>query len=116
MAFLQTKGYMTLDEAGVIGVSQQARTITGVAPGSPAHAAGIRIDDVITDVDGQPIRSGKQVRRMILSGPPASRISLTVLRDGDLITFDMARDSYRRVFGNGARQTPAPISAGAVGR
>lgn len=55
--------------------------ITGVQPGTPAARAGLARGDVVTAIDGTPMRNAGQLRNTIaLKG--AVDIELTVLRDG----------------------------------
>jgi len=56
--------------------------ITGVVAGSPAEAAGLKVDDVITAVDGQTVSSAQAVADAIVAKHPGDKISLTVRRDG----------------------------------
>jgi serine protease Do len=50
--------------------------------GTPAARAGIRKDDMITAVDGQPITSYVQFNRIIASKAPGAKASIQILRDG----------------------------------
>ena len=54
--------------------------ITKVWPGLPAEAAGIRVDDVITDVDGRAITSFDELSRIIFFRKPGAKIELGVTR------------------------------------
>jgi serine protease Do len=49
---------------------------------SPAVAAGIRAGDVITQVNGNPVRDARELARTIGSMPPNASVQLTVLRNG----------------------------------
>ncbi|MFY9574202.1 MAG: trypsin-like peptidase domain-containing protein, partial [Blastocatellia bacterium] len=49
---------------------------------TPAARAGLRKDDLITTVDGQPITSYVQFNRIIASKPPGAKIAIRILRDG----------------------------------
>ncbi len=71
------------------------RVITPIA-GSPAARSGMRSGDQIIAVDGYPIENGKLGETMArLRGRPGSRVSVTVLRDGDAILHDMRREIVR---------------------
>ncbi len=56
--------------------------VTQVVPGSPAAKAGIKAEDVITDVNGKPLRDFDQLRNMIGLMRIGEKVDLTVLRDG----------------------------------
>jgi putative serine protease PepD len=53
-----------------------------VVPGGPADAAGIEEGDVITAVDGTPVRSGEELIVRIRGHRPGDRLELTVERGG----------------------------------
>ena len=50
--------------------------------GSPAVTAGIRAGDVITHVNGNPVRDARELARTIGAMPPGASVRLTVLRGG----------------------------------
>ena len=57
--------------------------IGGMAPDGPAHRAGVRLGDRITQVAQQDVRSLADLfRRAWAAGPAGTRIPLTVMRDG----------------------------------
>lgn len=62
--------------------SGQAR-IVNVVPGSPAADAGLRANDVVTEVDGNSIDSGDALREAIDARKPGDEIQLTVRRGGN---------------------------------
>lgn len=62
------------DGAGIV--------LTNIVPGSSAQRAGLRVNDVILELDGQAIRDGESFRTTIHGLAPGARIALTVLRDG----------------------------------
>ncbi|MEE8425814.1 MAG: S41 family peptidase [Woeseiaceae bacterium] len=71
------------------------RVITPIA-GSPAARSGMRSGDQIIAVDGVSVEEGNvhdTIGRM--RGRPGSKISITVLRDGDAIIHDMRREIIR---------------------
>jgi serine protease Do len=70
------RGYYKLsaDKRGVLVIRAER--------GTPAARAGIRKDDMITAVDGQPITSYVQFNRIIASKAPGAKTSIQILRDG----------------------------------
>jgi len=56
--------------------------ITGVAPGSPAEACGLRPGDVITRVNGREVRGLRGLSDTLKSLSPGEKITVTFLRDG----------------------------------
>lgn len=55
--------------------------VCGVMPGSPADAAGLRIDDIISEMDGEVVRVADLVR-VTVEKPPGTVVSFCVLRNG----------------------------------
>ena len=53
-----------------------------IAPDSPAAKAGLKENDVITEVDGQRVEGSAQFRRMIREIPAGRTVQLAVWRDG----------------------------------
>src|SRR5258708_39991547 len=55
--------------------------IEGVEPGSPAEKAGLKGGDVITSVNGQPVKTGNDLVNPIAQAPIGSKVKLTYIRD-----------------------------------
>jgi S1-C subfamily serine protease len=56
--------------------------VTQVISGSPADDAGLKKDDVITDVDGRSVTSVDDVRSALENKSPGDRVTFSVRRDG----------------------------------
>ncbi|MCS6951438.1 MAG: Do family serine endopeptidase [Bryobacterales bacterium] len=56
--------------------------VNAVEPGSPAEKAGLREQDVIVALNGQPVQSGDDLVDRIANSPIGSEATLTILRDG----------------------------------
>ncbi|MCC6534966.1 MAG: DegQ family serine endoprotease [Burkholderiales bacterium] len=56
--------------------------VTGVDPGSPAERAGLRRGDVVTGVNGRPVRGSADLRVRVGLVPVGESVELRVLRDG----------------------------------
>ena len=54
-----------------------------VVPGSPADAAGLEANDVITEIEGDEAETPSDVSRVINSKKPGDKVELTVSRGGD---------------------------------
>lgn len=61
----------------------QGVLITGVSPGRAAEKAGVQRDDIVLEVDGQPVHNAVDLRSLIGSTAPGVEVELLVLRDGD---------------------------------
>jgi len=55
--------------------------IEGVEPGSPAEKAGLKGGDVITSVNGQPIKTGNDLVNPIAQATIGSKVKLSYVRD-----------------------------------
>ena len=51
-------------------------------PNSPATKAGLKAGDVITSIDGTPIKEMPEVARKIAAMQPGSTVELGIIRDG----------------------------------
>jgi serine protease Do len=60
-----------------------------VEPNAPAINAGIKSGDVITAVDGKKITDARQLRLMIGSMAPETKVQIEVNRGGEMKTFDV---------------------------
>jgi serine protease Do len=55
--------------------------VTGVARGSAAAGAELKAGDVITGIDGEPVRTGADVANRVGMASPGQTVKLTVWRD-----------------------------------
>lgn len=55
--------------------------VSTIMPGSPAYSAGIRSQDVITKINGNPVISSAQLRNTLGLMRPGTTVKLTILRD-----------------------------------
>lgn len=53
-----------------------------VSPDSPAAKAGLKMNDVITAFDGQPVDDAGSFRSHVSTTAPGARVKMTVVRDG----------------------------------
>src|SRR5208282_5905258 len=56
--------------------------LEGIVPDSPAAKAGLKDNDVITEINGQRVEGASQFRRMIHEIPSGRSVQFTVWRDG----------------------------------
>jgi len=56
--------------------------VAQVEPGSPAKAAGLRVGDVITGINGTPVSDVNQFRLQIAGMSPGTKADLKIVRDG----------------------------------
>jgi len=64
-------------------------TVTSIVQGSPAEAA-LKVNDVITSVDGQQVTSGQKLAELIRSKPVGTALAIGYTRDGKAATATIA--------------------------
>jgi serine protease Do len=64
---------------------------------APASKAGLKLHDVIVQMDGQAIDNADQVRRMLHETPPGRKVQLVVIRDGVEQHFSVQMADRRKV-------------------
>jgi serine protease Do len=74
-------------------------------PHSPAAEAGIKAGDVITEVDGQPLKDSRALVQKLTNDAPGTRIKLTVLHNNESKTVDVTlAEMPRQEQANAAKQ------------
>lgn len=89
---------ITLKELG----AQNGIVIMGVEPGSPAEKAGLKGGDVITSVNGQPVKSGNDLVNPIAQAPIGSKVKLNYVRDRQAKETTAVVEDRTHVFPNSA--------------
>ncbi|HYL86315.1 MAG TPA: Do family serine endopeptidase [Candidatus Angelobacter sp.] len=74
--------------------------IEGIQPGSPAEKAGLKGGDVITSVDGRPVKTGNDLVNPIAQAPIGSKVKLTYIRDRAQKEATATVEDRTRVFPN----------------
>jgi serine protease Do len=59
--------------------------VESVVPDGPAGKAGVREDDVIRKVDGQPVKDNNDLLSQVASRKPGEKVELDILRDGKTV-------------------------------
>lgn len=76
--------------------------IMGVEPGSPAEKAGLKGGDVITMVNGKPVKTGNDLVNPIAQAPIGSKVKLNYVREGQQKEAEATVEDRTRVFPNSA--------------
>jgi regulator of sigma E protease len=76
--------------------------VDSVMPGSPAAGAGIQRGDIITSIDGTPVRQWQDVLKLV-ADRPGQPVTVSVSRDGERRDFDLTLASAE-VTENGTRR------------
>jgi serine protease Do len=88
-----------------------------VQPGGPADKAGLKPGDIITQVDGRPIKDGDDLVNEIASRKPGSSIRLGFVRDGKPTDTTVTVGDRDKVFAemNNPQSNAAPDEEGDAG-
>src|SRR6266853_1968680 len=90
---------VTAEKAKELKLSAERGVVLGkIVPDSPAAKAGLKENDVVTEVNGQRVEGAAQFRRMIHEIPAGRTIQLTVWRDGrtQTVSATLAKSEERR--------------------
>jgi S1-C subfamily serine protease len=80
------RAYRLPVEYGVVVVPQQ---------GSPAEKAGMRAQDIIVSIDGEPIKTVGDMRRELFKKKPGNTVKVEVVRDGKRLTLTVTLTELR---------------------
>ena len=106
------------DQLGVLKLKEaRGAEITNLDHDGPACKAGMRLHDVILQMNGQMVESDEQLRRMLRDMPVGRSVSFVISRDGQTQTMTM-QTADRRMVGLQAWEqhytVPAPGPSGVV--
>lgn len=91
--------------------AERGALIGKVAPDSPAAKAGLKENDVVTELNGQHVEGALQFRRMVRETPAGRSVQLTVWRDGRTQTLSATlAQSESRHAGNRMNATPGTFT------
>ncbi|HZT81628.1 MAG TPA: trypsin-like peptidase domain-containing protein [Gemmataceae bacterium] len=74
----------------------QGALVEAVYQGTPAAAAGLRVNDVVLQVDATPIRNENHLINLISALPPGQKVRLHVWRDRRAVTLDATVGDWAR--------------------
>ncbi len=101
-----TRGYLGVQlapgfestEATKLGLNKAVGALVdGVHPETPAAAAGLKVKDVILELDGEPIRNENQFINRISQMPPGQRVALRVWRERRVIQLEAVVGDWNKV-------------------
>jgi serine protease Do len=96
---------------------QNGVLVMSVEEGTPAAKAGLQVEDVVTQVDGQPVDNEAALRELIARTAPGTKMTLTVRRDGKDLTLNstVAEAPGAQVAAAPAAPAAAPRQQGKLG-
>ena len=91
---ISSQGYLGVDLTDVDNEKAQAlklkevrgAIITLIDHDAPAGQVGLRVNDVVIALNGQPVEGAEQLRRMLREIPAGRKVSLVISRDGNIQT------------------------------
>jgi S1-C subfamily serine protease len=69
--------------------------IRSVMPGEPAEKGGVRVNDVIVDVDGTRLEGPRDLQRVVSATPVGKTVRVKVMRDGRETDLEVTIGRYR---------------------
>ena len=78
------------DIRGALGLQADAHgvAVSRVERGTPAAAAGLRLNDLVVSLNGQPMNSRAQFNRIVASKMPGDKVAIEIVRDGHNYTLN----------------------------
>ncbi len=69
------------------------------SPTSPAAAAGLKIGDTITSIDGKPVKTGDELVDLIANSKPGTKVQVGYMRNGQKDETTVTVASRSKLFG-----------------
>jgi serine protease Do len=99
---------ITPDLAMALGLEKpRGALIAGLVEGGPADRGGMRVGDVVTEYDGQPVQAAGDFPIMVARTPVRKKVEVTVLRGRNELRLAMTIDEMQ--------ESPAPAAEGEIG-
>jgi serine protease Do len=84
----------TSADAEVFRLPSPDGAVVAAEPRGPAARAGLKLGDVIVQLDGQPVRGSGELMEMVMRKRPGDRVALEVVRYGDRRRVELRLDEY----------------------
>lgn len=88
--------YQTISrQSAILNEVPQGALVVNVVPDSPAEAAGIQANDIITKIDGVEIKEDGQSLADVIAGKnPGDAVALDIWRDGESVTLQATLSEF----------------------
>ena len=100
----------------VYGFANGGVRVSTVTPNGPSAKAGLKPDDIITTVDGKPVKDGDELVGIISEKAPGSTVRLGYTRDGKPQTIEVGIADRSKLFADQGKEddddTPEQSDAG----
>lgn len=80
--------------------AKQGVFVQHIEPNGPADKAGIKAEDIVTSINGKPIKKGQDLIDEIADTAVGSSVSVSVLRDGKPMTMNVVIGDRSKIFPN----------------
>ena len=98
---------LTPDLAEALGTThQKGAVVAQVIPGTPADAAGIQRGDVVVEMNDEPVTGSSDLRNKVGLLRVGDAVNLTVIREGEPMTIDLAVGESGKLALGGGSQIP----------
>jgi len=84
-AFLGVRYQAIAKSSAIMNNVPQGMYVVDVVSGSPAEDAGVKVDDIITKIDGQELNDKNSLTDIISKKKPGDKITLDIWRDGQTL-------------------------------
>ena len=78
-----------LNRQGREKYGESSYLVNGVARGGPADQAGLRVDDIVTALDGKTVKTAIDLHQLIASIEPGKTVSMDIIRQDQKVTLEM---------------------------
>jgi serine protease Do/serine protease DegQ len=98
---------LTPELAEAFGVKElNGAVVSQVTPGSPAEKAGVRAGDVVTLLNGQPVRGSSDLRNKVGLMRIGEKVTLNLMRDGKPLKIEMAVGEIKEARAEAGKTVP----------
>jgi serine protease Do len=109
---IQDLDHETAASLGFNGTS--GALITSVQEGSPAAAAGIKVEDIVLSIDGRPTPSRNALRNIVATTPPGRTVNVEIFRNNErkviAVTLGSRDEALAAVGGTTGTNNPLGVS------